>query len=193
MIFTEAKNAVTLPEVAKAYGYTPNRAGFICCPFHAERTPSCKLYPSSFYCFGRGAGGDAIDFVKMIFKMDPLEALKKLNADFRLGLPVDRPPDRGEIEKHRRTQEARKLFEAWREGLLLQLNSAIRTANLATFPSLSPEERTAVVYREALLAWADALQHGSLDEQMQIFRDRKGVEKLCQTILNGTQKKSTAA
>ena len=38
------------------------------CPFHGEKTPSFNLYPetSSFYCFGCGAGGDVITFVKRI-------------------------------------------------------------------------------------------------------------------------------
>lgn len=35
------------------------------CPFHAERTPSCVLFPTGGYkCFGCGKGGDSIDFIK---------------------------------------------------------------------------------------------------------------------------------
>ena len=39
-----------------------------CCPFHNEKTPSFVVYPESqsFYCFGCGAGGDIITFVKRI-------------------------------------------------------------------------------------------------------------------------------
>ncbi|MBO6020365.1 MAG: DNA primase, partial [Clostridia bacterium] len=35
------------------------------CPFHSERTPSFTVFPGTngFYCFGCGAGGDAITFV----------------------------------------------------------------------------------------------------------------------------------
>ena len=38
------------------------------CPFHSERTPSFCVYPSngSFYCFGCGAGGDVITFLRLI-------------------------------------------------------------------------------------------------------------------------------
>ncbi|HAZ61995.1 MAG TPA: DNA primase, partial [Armatimonadetes bacterium] len=38
------------------------------CPFHSEKTPSFNLYPEtgSFYCFGCGAGGDVITFVRRI-------------------------------------------------------------------------------------------------------------------------------
>jgi DNA primase len=37
-----------------------------CCPFHTENTPSFTVVPDGdyFWCFGCGAGGDAIDFVK---------------------------------------------------------------------------------------------------------------------------------
>ena len=36
------------------------------CPFHEDRTPSLAVYPrtQSFYCFGCGASGDVIDFVR---------------------------------------------------------------------------------------------------------------------------------
>ena len=38
------------------------------CPFHNEKTPSFTVYPAtqSFYCFGCGAGGDAVTFIKKI-------------------------------------------------------------------------------------------------------------------------------
>ena len=38
------------------------------CPFHSERTPSFHVYPNtqSYYCFGCGAGGDAITFIRTI-------------------------------------------------------------------------------------------------------------------------------
>ena len=36
------------------------------CPFHSEKSPSFTVYPNdnSFYCFGCGAGGDVITFIK---------------------------------------------------------------------------------------------------------------------------------
>lgn len=34
------------------------------CPFHAENTPSCILFPTGGYkCFGCGAHGNSIDFI----------------------------------------------------------------------------------------------------------------------------------
>ncbi len=37
------------------------------CPFHNDKTPSFMIYPdNTFHCFGCGAAGDAIDFVKQL-------------------------------------------------------------------------------------------------------------------------------
>lgn len=59
----EIKRTVKMAEVVSRYGFNPNRAGFICCPFHKEKTPSCKIYDDSYYCFGCGEHGDIFDFV----------------------------------------------------------------------------------------------------------------------------------
>lgn len=56
------------------------------CPFHSERTPSFCVYPSngSFYCFGCGAGGDVITFLRLIEHYDYIEAVKNLSE--RVGM-----------------------------------------------------------------------------------------------------------
>lgn len=56
----------------------PNRAGFILCPFHKEKTPSCKIYNNRFFCFGCGEFGDTIDLFQKLFGVGFLEAVKKL-------------------------------------------------------------------------------------------------------------------
>lgn len=60
------------------------------CPFHGEKTPSFTVYPenNSFYCFGCGAGGDIITFVRKIEHLDYLDAVKFL-AD-RAGMDMPR-------------------------------------------------------------------------------------------------------
>lgn len=59
----EIKQSVKMSEILSRYELKPNRAGFICCPFHKEKSASCKIYDDSFYCFGCGIGGDVFDFV----------------------------------------------------------------------------------------------------------------------------------
>lgn len=61
------------------------------CPFHNEKTPSFTVYPEtqSFYCFGCGAGGDAITFIKRIENVDYIDALKTLCDRCGLQMPQD--------------------------------------------------------------------------------------------------------
>lgn len=61
------------------------------CPFHNEKTPSFTLYPEngSYYCFGCGAGGDVITFIRSIENLDYMEAIRFLAERAGLNLPQD--------------------------------------------------------------------------------------------------------
>ena len=54
-----------------------------CCPFHSEATPSFKVSPSKqFYqCFGCGAHGDAIKFLREYEGLSFVDACRALGAD----------------------------------------------------------------------------------------------------------------
>lgn len=85
----QVKELVRLTDVLARYNLTPNRAGFLHCPFHSgDRDASLKIYPAtdSWYCFGCGEGGDVIDFVAKMERCSFAEALKRLNMDFSLRL-----------------------------------------------------------------------------------------------------------
>ncbi|MBK1791643.1 DNA primase [Persicirhabdus sediminis] len=58
------------------------------CPFHSERTPSFNINPvrQFYHCFGCGASGDAIKFIRDYENLPYSEAVKRL-AD-RAGIPV---------------------------------------------------------------------------------------------------------
>ncbi|MBQ9947866.1 MAG: DNA primase [Oscillospiraceae bacterium] len=62
------------------------------CPFHSERTPSCHIYPDtqSFYCFGCGAGGDVVTFIKNIENLDYMESVRFLAQRAGMAMPEDR-------------------------------------------------------------------------------------------------------
>ena len=64
------------------------------CPFHSEKTPSFVVYPEtqSFYCFGCGAGGDVITFIRNINNLGYVEAVKFLAA--RAGMPLPDEDDK---------------------------------------------------------------------------------------------------
>ena len=89
----QVKSLVTIQDVAEHYGFHPNRAGYICCPFHREKSASLKLYSDQrgWCCFGCGAGGTVIDFVMKLFDIPFRQAILRINADFALGLTWDKP------------------------------------------------------------------------------------------------------
>lgn len=103
------KQALTMRQVAEQYGYEVNKANFISCPLHSEKTASCKIYENSFYCFGCGAGGDVIRFVQAVFSLNFSQSVARLNYDFHLGLGYS-APSRTEInERARQKAEARRI------------------------------------------------------------------------------------
>jgi len=66
------------------------------CPFHGDTRPSLIVYPAnrSYYCFGCGAGGDVIDFVSRLHRVDFREAVALLAGAHVPAIPagVSRPP-----------------------------------------------------------------------------------------------------
>lgn len=103
------KAALDIERVVSFYGYEPNRQGFVSCPFHSERTASFKIYPksNSFYCFGCGAGGDVIDFVRLLYGLDFRQACVRLESDFGLvGVSDSASPELSERAKKRNAEKA---------------------------------------------------------------------------------------
>ena len=82
------------------------------CPFHSEKTPSFTVFPAtqSFYCFGCGAGGDAVTFVMQTEGLDYPAAVEMLAN--RAGIPMeDDGTQRGE-----RTVKKQRVIDATREA-----------------------------------------------------------------------------
>lgn len=105
-----AHSNLKMRQVAEYYGYKINRAGYINCPLHREKTPSLKIYDKSFYCFGCASGGSVIDFVMKVFVVDFKTALAKINEDFRLS--GNKMP-RQQIAQYRQLQSKQKQFDEW--------------------------------------------------------------------------------
>lgn len=65
------------------------------CPFHSEKSPSFYVYPQtqSFYCFGCGAGGDVITFIRRIENLDYMEAVHFLAEKCGMTVPEDEKAD----------------------------------------------------------------------------------------------------
>ena len=114
------------------------------CPFHNEKTPSFTVYPdtNSFYCFGCGAGGDVISFIRRIDNLDYVEAVKTVAQMAGMSMPEDGYDDT--LAKRRMrllaaNREAARFFntclmdEKNRPALYYFLRRALTTATIRHF------------------------------------------------------------
>ncbi len=181
---------MTAEQAARYYGLEFDRKGWAICCFHDDKHASMSFKDGRFRCWACGKSGSSIDFVMELFGLPPMEAVKRINADFSLGLDLDISATNTDPEaarQRRERAEIHKQFEAWRHDTIRELNACIRVANLAR-PPLSEAEVIALQYREAFTEWADCLG-GSADQQMAIFRLRNEVGTLSRMILKDIQKK----
>ena len=111
-LFETVKAAVTPRMAAERYGRPIQQGNMVCCPFHADRTPSMKLNEDYFYCFGCGATGDVIDLVAKLFNLSSYDAAKKLAYDFGIDSVVSEKPGSRNIRWQRRFRK-RRYIASW--------------------------------------------------------------------------------
>lgn len=65
------------------------------CPFHNEKSPSFSVSAENgyFHCFGCGAGGDVITFIKRIENLDYIDAVKFLAQRAGMAVPEGKSTD----------------------------------------------------------------------------------------------------
>lgn len=65
------------------------------CPFHVEKTPSFTVYSDtqSYYCFGCGAGGESITFIRNIENLSYYDAVQFLAEKVGLKMPEETADD----------------------------------------------------------------------------------------------------
>jgi DNA primase len=65
-----------------------------CCPFHDEKTPSFSVSPDKqfYYCFGCGAGGNALGFLMEYERLDFPRAIEVLADSLGLAVPREETP-----------------------------------------------------------------------------------------------------
>ena len=109
----EIKDRLTLQEIARHYGFTPNRQGRIPCPFHNGKDQNLGLKDRYYNCFVCGAKGDAIKFVQELFGLNFQDSISKLNDDFCLGLPIGQRIDRRtQLEMNKAAFDRKRKIEA---------------------------------------------------------------------------------
>lgn len=81
-----------------------------CCPFHEEKTPSCKIDPARglWHCFGCGEGGDLFKFIMMADDLSFPEAVRYLADRAHVDLPE---PSGGKAVPQSKKQRLRAVCE----------------------------------------------------------------------------------
>lgn len=77
------------------------------CPFHKEKTPSFTVNDDKgfYHCFGCGAHGDVIEFVRKFEKLSYVETMELLAREG--GIPIPRPS----AEEHRKAEAEKTLYD----------------------------------------------------------------------------------
>ena len=94
------------------------------CPFQNEKTPSFVVYPDtqSFYCFGCGAAGDVIGFVRKYNNLGYVESVKQLAS--RAGMPLPEESDHEATARQRLLEINRCAARYFYENLNAQTEEA---------------------------------------------------------------------
>ncbi len=76
-----------------------------CCPFHKEKTPSFSVSPDKqiYKCFGCGAAGNAIGFIKEYEGLEFPDAVRRLAGMYQMVVPEDNTPRRREAQQKVKT------------------------------------------------------------------------------------------
>ena len=103
------KSTVPMPEVAERYTGQRIVRNRIRCPMHNGTDRNLRIYPKSYYCWVCHAAGDQIQFVQSVLSLSFQDAMRRINDDFGLGLPIGTEPS--DAERHRLDELNRKIEE----------------------------------------------------------------------------------
>lgn len=131
-VFNEIKEHLTMRQVAEYLGYFVNCSNFIISPFSKEKTPSCKLYPHSFYDFSTNTGGDLVRFAALVLGVDNWRACQYLIRASSLPISLSGNADHKEEikqrQRERQRQEERK--QEFKASLLSEIGRLKRWADI---------------------------------------------------------------
>ena len=176
-LFTQIKMAVSVKEAAKYYGLEVKRGNMICCPFHADRTPSMKLNEDYFYCFGCGASGDVIDLTAQLFRLSPADAARKLAADF--GIAEQKPSVLAKLKRGKTQVESeRHCFRVLRDYFGILQDWKDHCAPQSPEDAIDPRYAEACHMLERIGNMLGILACGTPQERAEVVADLQKDERL---------------
>lgn len=176
-LFETVKAAVTPRMAAERYGLPIQQGSMVCCPFHADRTPSMKLNEDYFYCFGCGASGDVIALTAQLFNFPPVEAAKKLAADF--GIAGQKPSILAKLQRGKSQAEAeRRCFRVLGDYLQILQDWKENCAPQSPEDAIDPRYAEACHMLERIGNMLDILAFGTPQEHAEVVADLQKDERL---------------
>ena len=169
-LFDTVKAAVTPRMAAERYGLPIQQGSMVCCPFHADRTPSMKLNEDYLYCFGCGAHGDVIALTAQLFDLPPAEAAKKLAADF--GITEQKPSILAKLQRGKSQAEAeRESFRVLGDYLQILQDWKEHCAPQSPEDAIDPRYAEACHMLERIENMLDILTCGTPKERAEVVAD----------------------
>ena len=176
-LFDTVKAAATPRMAAERYGLPIQQGSMVCCPFHADRTPSMKLNEDYFYCFGCGASGDVIALTAQLFDLPPAEAAKKLAADF--GIAGQKPSILARLQRGASQAEAeRRCFRVLGDYLRILQDWKTNCAPQSPEDAIDPRYVEACHMLERIGNMLDILACGTPQERAEVVADLQKDERL---------------
>lgn len=190
-LFTQIKMAVSMKEAAEYYGLEVNRGGMVCCPFHADRTPSMKLNEDYFYCFGCGAHGDVIALTAQLFDLPPAEAAKKLAADF--GITEQKPSVLAKLKRGKSQAELEsRSFRVLGDYLQILQDWKTNCAPQSPEDAIDPRYAEACHMLERIGNMLDILAFGTPQERAEVVADLQQDDRLARMEARNRQLREEA-
>ncbi len=176
-LFEAVKAAVTPRMAAERYGLPIQQGSMVCCPFHADRTPSMKLNEDYFYCFGCGASGDVIDLAARLFDLSKYEAVQKLAADF--GISGEKPSVLAKLKRGKTQAEAeRHCFRVLRDYFGILQDWKEHCAPQSPEDPIDPRYAEACHMLERIGNMLDILACGTPKERAEVVADLQKDDRL---------------
>ena len=140
-----------------------------CCPFHQEKTPSFSVNPDKqfYYCFGCGAGGNALGFIMEYERMDFREAIELLAHSAGIEMPPEEADNAPQVDTQKPLYESMERATKLYEGFLRQHKDRKSVVDYLKHRGLSGE-----IARDFRLGFAPE----GWDNLMQTLADEESIE-----------------
>lgn len=141
------------------------------CPFHNEKSPSFTINDEKnfFHCFGCGAHGDAIEFIKRYERLTYPETIERLAREAGIALPEPSREERQKAQAEKTLYDVLEAASQWFERQLLSSTHTVardyvekRGLTPETVRKFrigyAPDERTALHQHLLMLGFTQTLQ-----------------------------------